>query len=122
MVLDEIHVLNGPEGLLCVLHIVAFDVAHPQQRDAGVGGGGFQLIQIGAIDQDLVLGDQPGRSGHAGEIHGGLVVAAQLVSGIPQHHQLEFAGILPCTAGRIVITPGRGGADVLLHSPDDRIE
>ena len=121
-VLDEVHVLDGPEGLLRVFHVVALDIAHPQQRDAGVGSGGLQLAQVRAVDHDLVLGHQLRRGGHAGEIHGGLVVAAQLVGGVPQHHQLEFAGILPCAPRCVVIAPGRGGADVLLHSPDNGVK
>ena len=121
MVLDEVHVLDGAERLLRVLLIVGLDVAHPQQRDAGVGAVALQFVQIGAVDQDLVLGDQSGGGGDTGEVDGGLVAAAQLEGGITQHHQLKGAGILPCIGRVVVKAPGCGGAGQLLHAADDGV-
>ena len=117
-VLDEVHVLNGAERLLRVLLVVGFDIAHPQQRDAGVGAVALQLAQIGAEDQDLVLGDQGRGGGDAGEVDGGLIAAAQFKGGVPQHHQLKGTGILPCVGRVVVKAPGCGGAGQPLHTAD----
>ena len=121
MVLHKVHVLDSPEGLLRVVLVIGLDIAHPQQSDAGIVAVAVQLVQVRAADHDLVPGYQIGRGGHTGEIHRAFAAAAQLIGGVPQHDQLESAGVLP-GVGRVVgVFLGRGGADQLLHTADDGI-
>ena len=121
MVFHEVHVLDGPEGLLRVVLVVGLDVPHPKQGDAGVGAVTPKLREVGAENQNFVLLHQLGAGGDADEIHGGLAAAAQLIGGVPQHYQLKGAGVLPGPLGVIGAAPGGGGAGQLLHLADDRI-
>ena len=76
MIFDKIHVLNGTECLFGIILIVAFNIAYAQERYAGIGGIGLQLVLIRTVNQNLILIHQLGAGGDTGEIDSRLMIAA----------------------------------------------
>ena len=67
MVFYKVDVLDGAKCLLRILQIIAFNVSHLDQRNAGIGRVGIQFPQIPAVDQDLIPAHQLRIGGHAGK-------------------------------------------------------
>lgn len=122
MILHEVDALNGAEGLLGIVLVIALNVGHLNQGNAGVGGVLPQVAQIPSVNQNFIPGNQSGIRGDAGKADGALSAAAQLKGGIPQHYQLEILGFRPDIAGIIGVTAGLGSAQMLRYGTNDCVE
>ena len=115
--IHELHVLDGVEGLLLVLG----DLLDAEEGDAGEGGVGLDVLEIGTVEEDLVAGDEGLVVGDAGEVDGALAAAAELIGGVLHEDELARAEILP----RVALAVGPlllRGAELLVGFVDEDVK
>ena len=117
VILHELHVLDGVEGLLLVLG----DLLDAEEGDAGEGGVGLEILEVGAVEEDLVAGDEGLVVRDAGEVDGALAAAAELEGGVLHEDELARAEILPRVA--LVVGPLLlRGAELLVGFVDEDVK
>ena len=114
VVLHELHVPDGAEGLL----VVAADGVDVQQHYARERGVGADILQVLAQQDDAVLGHQGGVRRDAGAVARGQVAPAQLIGGVAREHQLVGAVVRPGPLRLVAPAPGAAAVYALFYLAD----
>ena len=97
MVLGKLDILERAVDLL----VVALEHADAQQHDAGEVAVAADLLQVRAVEQDLILVHKLARGGEEHVIRRAFSGGAELESRVLLQYQLAVADVLPFLAGAV---------------------
>ena len=92
MVLHELDVADGGVSRVFVLDV---DVLDAEYHEAGKWHVALDFLHIRAVEQHLVRRDETAVGRDAGEVHGVVRAAAELIRSVAQEHELALAVIFP---------------------------
>ena len=95
VILHKLDVADGGIGRVLLLDI---DVLDAEDDDARKGHVALDLLHVRTVEQHLVARDKRGIGRDAGEVHGLVRTAAELIRRVAQQHQLALAVVLPRVA------------------------